>query len=311
MADEGPSQEEILKSASSDLRFLLTRNDVGDAVQEKLFRHQVLTTQKFSSFFRSEDDLVRVLADSFDLDANAGLAQRAQVAAVLVSWRESLTKMKRQAEVEAEMDTRDWAKPIPTSDYIILRNSYQSTFGHMEDKVTPSKEYLEKKLQELEQGEFRAETLTEVVSRDEIDPDVMVPILDSKGNFSVKKGGTTVPLPTGPEQLRRRLTVMQNALLMIRLKHTGREELSDVDRNLFDTYKDYILGDYCYGLTSTDLQGQQIQTPPWSLVLSYLTNRRCGRRLALSCSRRDTSSELHSRRRTRIQPPKSATSLHP
>ena len=47
-------------------------------------------------------------------------------------------------------------------------------------------------LQELENGEFRAETLSEVVSKDEIDPDVLVPVFDSKGSLSVKKGSTTV-----------------------------------------------------------------------------------------------------------------------
>ena len=228
--DEAAENEELRKKASSDLRFMLSRNDVGESFQLKLYRQKVLTVQKFSSFFRSEDDLIAVLAASFDLDATASLEQRAQVAAVMVSWRESLTKVKRQAEVEAEMSTRDWAKPIPTSDYITLRNSYQAAHGSIEDKVTPSKEYLEKKLQELEQGEFRAEPLTEVVSRDEIDPDVLMPIMDSKGNLSVKKGNTTVPLPTGPEQLRRRLSVMQNGLIMMHLKHTGREELADVTK---------------------------------------------------------------------------------
>ena len=74
--------------------------------------------------------------------------------------------------------------------------------GKVEDKVTPSKEYLEKKLQELKNGEFRAELLSEVVSKDEVDPDIMVPVFDSKGSLSVKKGTTTVALPTGPEQLR-------------------------------------------------------------------------------------------------------------
>ena len=38
-------------------------------------------------------------------------------------------------------------------------------YGKVEDRVTPSKEYLEKKLQELENGEFRAENLSEVVSK--------------------------------------------------------------------------------------------------------------------------------------------------
>ena len=94
---------------------------------------------------------------------------------------------------------------------------FQNAVGHVEDRVLPPQEYLEKKLQELENGEFRAETLAEVVSKDEIDPDVLVPIFDSKGSLSVKKGSTTVAMPTGPEQLRRRLSVMQNCMMMLAL----------------------------------------------------------------------------------------------
>ena len=69
--------------------------------------------------------------------------------------------------------------------------------GRLEDKVTPSKEYLEKKLQELENGEFRAETMTEVVSKDEVDPDVLVPIFDSKGAADWSRAATTAPYSHG------------------------------------------------------------------------------------------------------------------
>ena len=263
------SIEDALKLGSTDLRFTLNRNDVSNDVQAAFFTNKVTTVQKFSSFFRSETDLVEVLRDSFGVNATAGLEQRAQVASVMCAWKEAQTKMKRQAEVEAEMDTREWTKPIPTGDYISLRNAFMEIHGRLEDKVTPSKEFLEKKLQELENGEFRAETLAEVVSKDEVDPDVLVPVFDSKGSLTVKKGATTVALPSGPEQLRRRLSVMQNALIMLALKHTNREEIQDISKELFDRYKDYILGDFVYGLSATDLNGQQIQTPPWSLVLSY------------------------------------------
>ena len=210
-----------------------------------------------------------VLRDEFALDAAASLADRAQVASVICVWKDTQTKSKRQSEVEAEMDTREWTKPIPTGDYIQLKSAFISRFGLVEYKVVPAKEYIEKKLQELENGEFRAETLAEVVGKDEIDPDVLTPVFDSKGNLSVKKGSSSVPLPTGPEQLRRRLSIMQNCLMMLAIKHVTYEVLKDVTRDLFDRYKDYLLGDYVWGLSSTDLQGNQVQTPPWSLVLTY------------------------------------------
>ena len=262
--------EEALRLGSSDLRYTLSRNDVKDDLQAHFFEHEINTINKFSSFFRDEEDLVNVLRDDFGLDAAASLQNRAQVASVICAWKDTQTKAKRQSEVEAEMDTREWTKPIPTGDYIQLRTAFFNRFGALEDKkVVPAKEYLEKKLQELENGEFRAETLSEDVSKDEIDPDVLTPMFDSRGNLSVKKGSSSVPLPTGPEQLRRRLSIMQNCLMMLAIKHVTHEELKDVTRELFDKYKDYLLGDYVWGLSSTDLQGNQVQTPPWSLVLSY------------------------------------------
>ena len=61
---------------------------------------------------------------------------------------------------------RDIAKPIPSTDCI-------------------AKEYIEKKLAELESGEFRAEPLTEIISRDEV-----IPQWGAKGTLSIKKGGS-------------------------------------------------------------------------------------------------------------------------
>ena len=148
-----------------------------------------------------------------------------------------------------------------------MRQSFSKTFGELEDKYIPSKEYIEKKLNELESGEFRAEQLSEVVGRDEVDPDTLLPAWDSKGHITVKKASSTVAMPTGPEQLRHRITVMFNALAMIKLRHVNRIELSDVTSDIFDKYQDYLLGDYVYGLRSAEGVGSAI--PPWTLVLGY------------------------------------------
>ena len=253
--------------------------DVRDGLQAHFFENEINTVSKFSSFFRDEADLVNVLRTDFGLDAAASLADRAQVAAVICAWKDTQTKAKRQLEVEAEMDTREWTKSIPTGDYIQLRTAYINRYGLLEDKVIPAKEYLEKNLQELENGKFRAETLLEVVAKDEVDPDVLTPMFDSKGALSVKKGSSSVPLPTGPEQLRRRLSVMQNCMMMLAIKHVTHEELRDVTKDLFDRYKDYLLGDYVWGLVS-DSQTANVSAMPrssgyspasWALQLAKQT----------------------------------------
>ena len=77
-----------------------------------------------------------------------------------------------------------------------MRQRFAKAFGEPEDKRIPAKEYIEKKLAEVEAREFRAETLGEILSRDEVDPDVLVPHWDAKGHLSVKKGSSYVALPT-------------------------------------------------------------------------------------------------------------------
>ena len=89
------------------------------------------------------------------------------------------------------------------------------------------------------------------LEKPETDPDTLVPQWDdSKGTSLVSLSATSKgAMPSGPEQLRLRLTIMQNALLMIGLQHPGRAELKDnIDFQLFEKDKDYLLGDYCYGL---------------------------------------------------------------
>ena len=100
-----------------------------------------------------------------------------------------------------------------------------------------------------------------------VDPDTLMPVWDAKGHTTVKRGNTTVAMPTGAEQLRMRLTVMANTHIMMRMKHTARNELKDITPAFFEKYKDYLLGDYVYGLRASDDYGGMI--PPWTLVLSY------------------------------------------
>ena len=82
-------------------------------------------------------------------------------------------------------------------------------------------------------GEFRAEPLTEIISRDEVD---LLPHWDAKGTLSIKKGRSKTAMPSGPEQLRLRLTVLQNARIMIQLRHPNRQEQA-IKKDMERVYK--------------------------------------------------------------------------
>ena len=129
------------------------------------------TIAKFAAAASDEADLKKMLKDSFCIDPTESLKLRAQAAGVVVAWKTAISRV--QAEAEATHEVRDIAKPIPSTDYISMRQAFAAKFGELEDKHIPAKEFIEKKLGELESGEFRAEPLTEIISRDEVDPDTL------------------------------------------------------------------------------------------------------------------------------------------
>ena len=179
--------EASLAKGSSDLRFLLTHHKVTADVQAKLYENSIDTVAKFAAFVSDAADLRDVLKTDLGIDPASSLSLRAQAASLMVAWETAKARAKTQAEAEATNEVREWAKPIPQTDYIAMRQAFATQFGDLEDKHIPAKEYIEKKLRELETGEFRAEPLTEVISRDEVDPDVLLPRWNASGTLSIAR----------------------------------------------------------------------------------------------------------------------------
>ena len=262
-------EKAALQKGSADLKFLFERNDVPVKLMAKWFHVGVTTLEKFSNIAKDSDDLVLLLRDHLGVDQAATLENRVIVAAVTCSWVNAKTRVQRAAEVEAELDTKEWRKPVLVSEWLAMKAGLEKAVGTVDDRLLPAKEYVEKKLQEVEAGEDRAEELSEVLSREEVDPDTMVPSWDAKGNLTVRRGSGKVKDPGNPEALRSRLTVMRNAFQMVSLKHTNRSELQGDWVRVFEEFKDYLLGDHVYGLHAQDADGNTIAAPPFRLVLSY------------------------------------------
>ena len=177
------TQEEELELGPSDLKFLLTACEITPAPQGTLFEAGVNTLAKFAAFVASEADLKEVLKTNFARDPATSLANRAQIASYVVAWSQARTRIKAQAEAEANNEIEIGQR----SEYLAMRQAFAKAFGEPEDKRVPSKEYVEKKLSALEGGEFRAEALSEIDSRDEVDPDVLLQFGIARAIFLLRK----------------------------------------------------------------------------------------------------------------------------
>ena len=56
------------------------------------------------------------------LDPEASLKVSGQVASYRVAWQTAKTRIKMQAEAKATSELREWAKPIPQTDYVAMRH---------------------------------------------------------------------------------------------------------------------------------------------------------------------------------------------
>ena len=118
---------------------------------------------------------------------------------------------------------------------------FAKAYGELEDKRVPSKEYVAKKLSELEGGEFRAEQLSEIVMPvwDRQQGPRLRPERFDFGSYAL--GARTATLATDRH--------VQHAGHAKDMKHTKRAEIQDINAALFERYKEYSIS---WATTATD-----------------------------------------------------------
>ena len=261
--------EAAMERGSSDLKFLLAREDVGAELQAKLFHVGITTVAKFSTIADTAAELKTMLKDDFGLDSAADLQSRVLVASILVAFQAARVRTEKFAEVEGDLNAKRLQKPLATSDYQAMRKSWETKWWPLEDNQAPGRSYMEKRADELESGDFRAEPLTVVLSRDEDQTDCFTSFWDSAGQLQLKKGGTTVAEPHNSEALRRRIKLMGVSLMWLGIRHTNRGYLQGISPQLFEDYLSYLLGDFVWQLTGKAADGSTVMTPAWSQLLVY------------------------------------------
>ena len=176
------------KAGGTDLRYQEVRLE-----DQRIFYHiGVTTVEKLANLAKDREDLVGVLKEHWALDQDNSLQERVRVAAIVCAHSNAKARAQRSAEADAEFETQEWTKPVVAGEWFAMKTALERRLGALEDKVAPAKEYVEKKLAEVEAGEYRAEDLAEVISRDEVDPDSVVPVWDSKGRLTMRRGSTKV-----------------------------------------------------------------------------------------------------------------------
>ena len=258
-----------MERGSSDLKFLLAREEIHESLQAKLFHVGITSVAKFSTIADTAAELKAMLKDEFDLDSAADLQARVAVASVLVAFQAAKVRTERFAEVEGDLNAKRLQKPLATSDYQAMRKAWETKWWPLEECQAPGRSYMEKRADELESGDFRAEPLTAVLSREEDQTECFTSFWDSAGQLQLKKGGSAVSEPHNSESLRRRIKLMGVSLMWLGIRHTNRNYLQGISPQLFEDYLTYLLGDFVWQLTGKSADGSTVMTPAWGQLLVY------------------------------------------
>ena len=263
------------ESAGSGLKFLLDREGVSLDFQGKLFHVGVSNVKQFAVFAEDRAELRKLLKDNFEIDAEANITSRVAASKIVVAWESAKARSSKQAEIEGESEARKIPKDISPSDFHSMRAAYESRHWELEDRRVPGRSYLEKKLDEIEKDELRAELLSEVIAQDEDDPDSLRTVWSTGGELRAVKVGAKSVLPSNPEELRKRITLMGIAWQFVAFQQTHRDCLKELSPQLFQEYLDYLLGDFVCGMCAQDSRGALFAAPSWNLIISYEQAIRC------------------------------------
>jgi hypothetical protein len=264
-----PEREAALLEGGSDLRFLLQKNDVDEELQAFLYHSKITTLARFTGFVKDADELKQVFKDEFGIDSAAGLATRLRVTNAVIAFNTALQRVLKQDEVEGELGAKNLIKPMATNEWTAMRDGWQKKYWPLDDDVIPARTYLERKAEEVEQNEYKAESLTSVITKEEEDPDVLIPVWSSSGSLTMRKGAQQIDEPRNPEQLRRRLKVMGLAIMFLGLKHTNQKYLQGYTPQTTEDYLTYLLSEHCFYLQGKSAEGYAIAGPSWAQLLIY------------------------------------------
>ena len=235
----------LVNTLTQELQFLLDGADVPSGIQAKIASCGITSSDVFAKL---EDDVagfrVFVKAD-LTMDPATSTHNRVATAKLINAWETAQVRGKKRKEESAELRVGDLPLKLSRTTHLGLRKSFNTMHGEMSKEQTPHPDYLESRLQQLEDGEVRTERLYEVVSLAEDDgaPDCGVTLLaDGKlraKRTTAKKGS----MPTNTEGCREKISLIARGWEIIRLRIPGKPYLQNYQMSLWDKYAAWILGD--------------------------------------------------------------------
>ncbi len=222
----------------------------------------------FANLESSEDNMRAMLKKDLGLDPEDGIKVRITIAALVETWRAARQRVQAADEAAAEARVQGRPKELAVPQAHSIRRSHALVHGKLEDWEFPSRDYISWRLAQFDEGEFRAERLSEVVDMeaggDERGDHSMTMQFTTTGKVMGVKHRVRVAEPKTPEGLRRVYGLMRTHWEIMAQIYPDRAFLVNTRSDVWDRLVRHLLSPRVWEYRSRNGVGI-----PWAGLLEY------------------------------------------
>ena len=258
--------------AEVDADLVFIWDEAGVSLQNQyIVAQNYRSVRKFAAIGDSRADVRTAFQADVPIDPAAGAAQRAELACLVTSWQVASEMTEKEIQSRAEARNLGIPRQVTFTDRNALVSAFERVHGRLEDRDTPSADYLSQKVEEVEQGELLASQLDEIGSKDEALTLSIQSSVDSSGRLRITRERKKSKLPNNSEELRAKLKLESNAFVMLGAKFRNRAWFQGLVPNDYSKFVDWLLGEKVYGLQVPKIaaEGTRPLNPPWSILLRF------------------------------------------
>ena len=261
------------KNLTSDLLHILQECGVPLALQYKL-GSDFKNVKRFAAYADSRTGVREALKTDHTLEP-ADQVTRAAVASVVSAWESCKEYSSKESELRAEAKVLGITRPVTQTERQAMRASFEATYGKVEESFEPSDDYVSTKMEEIENGELSASSLSEVTSRKQVKTMGLQTSVDTGGHVRIVKQRAKGVMPQNTEELRAVLRVEGTAFCYLASKYRNKVLFTGMNPTIWLDYANYLLGEKVYrmqiptGSKGSGKQDQMTLRPPWTVMLTY------------------------------------------
>ena len=247
MALAAMTQEQIavgLTTLDGEFGYLLETKGVSERIRGAFGHLGIRRTAIFARLAASDEKFREMLNKRLGLNEEESMEDTVQVAQLVDVWETAKDRVTKQTALESQSAAEGLPHVMPKGQNMSMRRAYEAAFAEVDDDTYPSKDYLSWRAEQLEDNEFKAEPLTEVLSVNDAAgecEDVRFALVQG-GSLRLKKSRSSVAMPANPEELRSRYRIMWVHWQVTRMRFPERESLRNMGRDALEVVLDYVLG---------------------------------------------------------------------